>query len=120
MIHQNIVRACNISEYFALICGEELMYQHIKKFSIFAKTVQHDFHQYFRLLSEKQEILPEEWLYHQYTLQTLHTRRLVHVSMAILPHVSSKYYSITWITQSLIRWNNKIDIPRYTEKDNRN
>jgi ABC-type iron transport system FetAB ATPase subunit len=24
-------------------------------------------------------------------------------SMAILPHVSMKYYSITWITQSLIR-----------------
>jgi hypothetical protein len=51
----------------------------IKKFSILAKTVQHDFHQYVRLLSEKQEIPPEEWLYHQYTLQTLHTRRLVHV-----------------------------------------
>jgi hypothetical protein len=41
-------------------------------------------------------------------------------SMAILPHVYRKYYSITWKTQSLIRWNNKIDIPRYTEKDNRN
>jgi hypothetical protein len=32
----------------------------IKKFSILSKTVQHDFHQYFRLLSEKQEIPPEE------------------------------------------------------------
>ena len=41
-------------------------------------------------------------------------------SMAILRHVSMKYYSITWITQSLIRSNNKIDISRYTEKDNRN
>jgi hypothetical protein len=40
-------------------------------------------------------------------------------SMAILPHVSMKYYSITWIAQSLIRWNNKIDIPRYAEKDNK-
>jgi hypothetical protein len=56
------------------------LYSHIiKKFSILAKTVQHDFHQYVRLLSEKQEIPPEEWFYHQYTLQTLHTRRLVRV-----------------------------------------
>jgi hypothetical protein len=27
MVRQNIARACNISEYFALICDEELMYQ---------------------------------------------------------------------------------------------
>jgi hypothetical protein len=32
----------------------------------------------------------------------------------------TKYYSITWITQSLIRSNNKIHISRYTEQDNRN
>jgi hypothetical protein len=51
----------------------------IKTFSILAKTFQHDVHQYVRLPSEKQEIPPEEWLYHQYTLQTLHTRRLDHV-----------------------------------------
>jgi hypothetical protein len=33
---------------------------------------------------------------------------------------TTKYYSITWITQSLIRSNNKIHISRYTEQDNRN
>ena len=31
MVRQNIARACNISEYFALICDEELMYQHMNK-----------------------------------------------------------------------------------------
>ena len=41
-------------------------------------------------------------------------------SMAILRHVSMKYYSFTRITQSIIRANNKIHISRYIEQENRN
>ena len=39
MVRKNIVRACNISEYFALICGEELMYQHMNKASCVLITI---------------------------------------------------------------------------------
>ena len=59
----------------------------IKIFSSLAKTAQYDFHRYFRLSSEKQEIPLEEWLYHQYILQTLHnTETCSCVDTSVLHH----------------------------------
>ena len=70
----------------------------IKKFSILAKTVQNDFHQYFRLLSEKQEISLEEWLPPVHSTNLTHTETCSCVDTSVLHHHQLKQRILIYYT----------------------